>query len=135
MSFLSNLFSGQTDPLKTYSKELDEVNGYQEEVAKLSQEQIQTEIRDFKSKIKDLKTDPEVFDYLDEIAPRVFALTREASKRSIGQFHYDVQVVGGFALADRKIAEMSTGEGKTLTATLPLAFIRFGRPRRPFGNR
>ncbi len=121
MSFLSSLFSGQSDPLKTYGGELAEVNSYKDEVEKLSQEQIQQEIKDFRLKIKELESDKEVFEKLREIAPRVFALTREAAKRGIGQFHYDVQVVGGFALANSKIAEMKTGEGKTLTATLPLA--------------
>jgi len=144
MSFLSKLFSGQSNPLKTYAKELDEVNSYQEEAVKLSQEQIRQEIKDFRQKIADLsklKEDEEpgakkkifgqnqadnrkeIFAYLKEIEARVFALTREVAKRTIGQFHYDVQVVGGLALANSKIAEMKTGEGKTLTATLPLTLF------------
>ncbi len=120
--------------MQKYGKELTLVNSFKDEVAKLSQEQIQQEIKDFRLKIsaiggsasggKDTKNvDEEVFEYLKEISPRVFALTREAMQRSIGKFHYDVQIVGGFALADSKIAEMKTGEGKTNTAVLPLALF------------
>lgn len=123
MSFLSKLFGGQSSPLETYSKELAQVNGFKEEVSKLTQEQIQKEIVDFRVQISELEKHEDVFKKLKEIAPRVFALTRESAKRSIGQFHYDVQVVGGFVLANGKIAEMKTGEGKTLTATLPLALF------------
>src|SRR5205085_7882664 len=57
---------------------------------------------------------------LEDILPEAFAVVREASKRTIGQRHFDVQLVGGIALHEGKIAEMKTGEGKTLTATLPL---------------
>lgn len=123
MSFLSKLFGGQSSPLETYAKELAQVNSFKDEVAKLTQEQIIDEIKSFKSKLADLETEKETFEELKKIAPRVFALTRESAKRSIGQFHYDVQVVGGFVLANGKIAEMKTGEGKTLTATLPLALF------------
>ncbi len=104
-----------------YSKELLEVNGYKEEAEKLSQDQIKQEVADLKLELRKLETEKEIFAHLQKIAPRVFALTREAAKRSIGQFHYDVQVAGGFVLSNGKIAEMKTGEGKTLTATLPLA--------------
>lgn len=120
MSFLSKMFGGASSPLETYKKELDTVNGFKDEVAALSEGQIQKEIFGFKEQLKDLEEFDEVYKKLKEIRPRVFALTREAAKRSIGQFHYDVQVVGGFVLSEGKIAEMKTGEGKTLTATLPL---------------
>jgi preprotein translocase subunit SecA len=106
--------------MENYGSRLEAVNAFKDEVAGLSQEQIQQEIKDFRLKIKDLKSNKELRAELDEILPRVFALTREAAKRTIGQFHYDVQVIGGAALANNKIAEMKTGEGKTLTATLPL---------------
>src|SRR5436309_2887030 len=121
MSFISKLFGGQSSALETYQKELDKVNSFKDEAAGLSAEQIQHEIKDFRLKLKDLNSFEEVQKELREIRPRVFALTREVAKRSIGQFHYDVQVVGGLALTEGKIAEMKTGEGKTLTATLPLA--------------
>jgi len=120
MSFLSKMFGGESTATEKYTNHLEKVNSFKEEVVTLNKEQIQKEINAFKLAIKELKSDKEIFDYLNEIAPRVFALTREASKRTIGQFHYDVQVIGGFVLANNKIAEMKTGEGKTLTATLPL---------------
>ncbi len=120
MAFFKNFFGLNANALTKYAKQIEVVNAFKDEVAALSKEQIQQEIKDFKSKTSEKKTDKEIFDYLMEISPRVFALTREAAKRSIGQFHYDVQVAGGFVLADNKIAEMKTGEGKTLTATLPL---------------
>ena len=104
-----------------YESELDQVNSFKQEVKDLNQEQIRQEIKDLRLKIKDLQDKDQISKILKEFRPRVFALVREASARTIGQTHYDVQVVGGLALADGKIAEMRTGEGKTLTATLPLA--------------
>ncbi len=120
MSFLSNFFGGDKSPLETYGSQLLAVNAFKDEVAGLSQEKMREEVESFKLKVKSLETKDEIRDELEEILPRVFALTREAAKRTIGQFHFDVQVVGGAALANKKIAEMKTGEGKTLTATLPL---------------
>src|SRR4051812_8681064 len=114
MSFLSNLFSGEKNPLETYKKELAAINSFKEEIEGLSQEQIQAEISNFKLEISKLETNKEIQNKLFEIRPRVFALIREAAKRSIGQFHYDVQLVGGIVLSEGKIAEMRTGEGKTL---------------------
>ncbi len=123
MSFFSKIFSGEKSPLERYGKELAAVNGYKEEVAKLSQEQIREEISNFKLQISKLQSNEEIFKLLKEVSPRVFALTRESAKRTIGQFHYDVQIAGGFVLSNGKIAEMKTGEGKTLTATLPLVLF------------
>ncbi len=128
MSLFSKFFSFEGDPLKTYAKELATINSYKDEVAGLSEEQIKREIADFKTGFAQAagadgetkeKFD-DIYKKLIEIRPRVFALTREAAKRTIGQFHYDVQIVGGIVLSVGKIAEMKTGEGKTLTATLPL---------------
>lgn len=120
MSFLSKLFGGESSPLEKYGKQLAEVNGFKDEVKNLSEENIRNEIKDLRLKIKELETDDEIIKHLKTIAPRVFALTREASTRTTGKTHYDVQVVGGFSLAEGRISEMKTGEGKTLTATLPL---------------
>jgi preprotein translocase subunit SecA len=102
---------------------LSEVNSYKESISSLSNEQIQKEIKDFKTEISEISNQNDVLKKLMEIRPRVFALAREAAKRSIGQFHYDVQVIGGLALTEGRIAEMKTGEGKTLTATLPLVLF------------
>ncbi len=119
MSFLSKLFPFEPRPEKEYAKELAQINALAESVAKLSQDEIREEIQNFKKTLADLSGE-KLYKKLVSIRPRVFALVREAAKRSIGQFHYDVQVLGGIVLCNRKIAEMKTGEGKTLTATLPL---------------
>lgn len=120
MSFLSKIFTPEKSPLTKFRRELEQVNSYKEEAAGLSEEQIKGEIARFKADLAKVKDKEEIFQKLKENAPRVFALTREAAKRTIGQFHYDVQVVGGLVLSEGRIAEMKTGEGKTLTATLPL---------------
>lgn len=111
------------DPLAKYASEIAKINGFAEDVGKLSDDAIKAEISDYKAELKKVTEQDKVFKKLLEIRPRVFALTREAGKRAIGQFHYDVQLAGGIALADGKIAEMKTGEGKTLTATLPIALF------------
>jgi preprotein translocase subunit SecA len=124
MSIFNKIFAvASTDPLKIYASELAKINGFGEEVAALSAEQIQAEMTAFRSELEKLSDESAVFKKLAEIRPRVFALTREAAKRAIGQFHYDVQVAGGLVLSEGRIAEMKTGEGKTLTATLPLALF------------
>jgi preprotein translocase subunit SecA len=123
MSFISKLFSFEKNPLDVHRKELGKINSFTEEIQGLSQEQIQAEIKSFEAELQKISDTDKVFKKLTEIRPRVFALTREAAKRSIGQFHYDVQIVGGISLSVGAIAEMRTGEGKTLTATLPLVLF------------
>ncbi|MDQ3018266.1 MAG: preprotein translocase subunit SecA, partial [bacterium] len=124
MSIFTKLFSfASSDPLQKYSAELAEINSFKDEIAGLSDDQIKSEVEKFKAEVKELDTEEKIFKKLVEIRARVFALTREASKRSTGQFHYDVQLVGGIALSEGRIAEMKTGEGKTLTATLPLVLF------------
>jgi preprotein translocase subunit SecA len=121
MSIFSRFFSA--DPLQTYNAEISKINSLKDEVEGLSDEQIRAEIAQFKTELSAITDHGKVFKRLIEIRPRVFALAREASKRSRGQFHFDVQLAGGIALASNKIAEMKTGEGKTLTATLPLVLF------------
>lgn len=121
MSIFSRFFSN--DPLKTYASEIAKINGFKDEIAALSDDQIREEISKLKTDFEAIKEESKVFKKLAEIRPRVFALTREASKRSRGQFHYDVQIAGGIAMSEANIAEMKTGEGKTLTATLPLVLF------------
>jgi preprotein translocase subunit SecA len=123
MKFLKKLNLFNPSPMNTYAADLKVINGYKEEVEKLSAEDIRKEVSELQEEFKGLKTDEEVFKKIKEVRLRMFALTREAAKRSIGQFHYDVQLVGGLVLSEGKIAEMKTGEGKTLTATLPLALF------------
>lgn len=122
MALFSRLFTIEPKAQDTYAKELGQINSHRETAAALSEEQIKKEIADFQEKAKG-KTNEEIFKYLKEIRPRVFALTREAAVRTIGQFHYDVQMIGGLALAEGRISEMKTGEGKTLTATAPLSLF------------
>lgn len=124
MSFISKIFSSvSSDPLKIYHSEISKINSYKEEISVLSDDAIKSEIQSFKDVLSGISESEKIFKKLVEIRPRVFALTREVAKRSIGQFHYDVQLAGGIALASGKIAEMKTGEGKTLTATLPLVLF------------
>ena len=120
MSFFTKFFNGAKNPLDKWSEELSVTNGFKSEIEKLTEAEIKEEILKFKIEVSSVSSKEEIQKKIREITPRVFALTREAAKRTIGQFHYDVQIVGGFALAENHIAEMKTGEGKTLTATLPL---------------
>ncbi len=124
MSFITRLFrSAKGDPLAKYASEIAKINSYKEEIAALSDEAIKEEIQKYKTELTEIKDQTAIFKKLAELRPRVFALTREASKRARGQFHYEVQLAGGIALAEGRIAEMKTGEGKTLTATLPIALF------------
>ncbi len=120
MSFLTNLFSGEKNALDTYRKELDLANSYADEITKLSQEEIRKEILEFRSELGKFEHTNEIKKKLWDIAPRVFALVREATKRALNKPHFDVQIIGGFVLAKGGIAEMKTGEGKTQTAVLSL---------------
>lgn len=103
------------DPLKDFYPILQQVNEFEKELEKKSDEEIKEEYLKIKEKVKN-------GDDKEKYLSRVFALVREASKRTLGQRHYDVQILGGIALAKGKIAQMLTGEGKTLTATLAAAF-------------
>jgi preprotein translocase subunit SecA len=112
MSFLTNLFSdSNVTVVKRLQKKVDQINSLEKEFESKSQEELQALTKKWKS-------DPNLD--LDEILPLAFAAVREASKRTLGQRHYDVQLIGGMVLHQGSIAEMRTGEGKTLVATLPL---------------
>lgn len=99
--------------LKQYRKTVNDINSLEQQFEGLSDEQLQAKTTELKALLAQGKT-------LDEILPSAFALVREASKRTLKMRHFDVQLVGGIALHQGKIAEMRTGEGKTLTATLPV---------------
>ena len=92
---------------------VDKINGLEEEISKLTDEQIKNKTNEFKEQLEEGKT-------LDDILPEAFAVVREASKRVLGMRHFDVQLIGGIILHQGRIAEMKTGEGKTLVATLPV---------------
>ena len=89
------------------------INELEGEISKLTDEQLKNKTNEFKKQLEEGKT-------LDDILPEAFAVTREASKRVLGMRHFDVQLIGGIILHQGRIAEMKTGEGKTLVATLPV---------------
>ena len=99
--------------LKSIAPQVEAINRLEPEVQKLSDSQLQAMTGTFKQRLSDGET-------LDDILPEAFAAVREASVRTLGMRHFDVQLVGGIVLHQGKIAEMKTGEGKTLAATLPL---------------
>jgi preprotein translocase subunit SecA len=105
------LRAGEGRKFKTYQKRAEAINRFEPEMEALSD----AEIREEADKLRERARGGES---LEDLLPEAFALTREASKRSTGQRHYDVQLIGGMVLNDGAIAEMRTGEGKTLTATL-----------------
>ncbi len=111
-SFLQNLFDkGQ---ISKYKGRVAQINVLEAEVSKLADTDFPIEIGKLKERVQKGES-------LDSILPYTFALVREASKRVSGKRHYDVQLIGGMVLHDGKIAEMRTGEGKTLVATLPVS--------------
>lgn len=109
--FLDRLFRVDQKQLKALDKKANEVEAYKEEMAALSDEELKAKTPYFRQLLADGKT-------LDDILPEAFAVAREAAKRVLGEFPYDVQVIGAIALHRGDVAEMKTGEGKTLTATM-----------------
>ncbi len=100
---------------------VDEINALEGEFEKLSDDALRAKTDEFRARLKEaLDAGRSEEDALEELLPEAFAAVREASKRTIGLRHYDVQLIGGMTLHQGKIAEMRTGEGKTLVATLPL---------------
>src|SRR3989344_6483707 len=114
MSILTKIFG---DANEKYIKELqpivEKINNRELEFEKFSNEKLKERTEELKERLRQGET-------LDDILPEVFALTRESGKRALNQRHFDCQLIGGSVLHEGKIAEMKTGEGKTLTATLAL---------------
>jgi preprotein translocase subunit SecA len=131
--FLTKVFGSSNQRyIKTLKPLVDEINALEPTVKEMSDEEMRARIAELreqvKSRVGDIKGRDEetrkerkrrTQEALDEILPEVFALTREASVRATGMRHFDVQLIGGIALHQGRIAEMRTGEGKTLVATLP----------------
>ena len=92
---------------------VDKINGLEEEISKLSDSELKAKTEKFKNRYANGES-------LDDLLPEAFAVVREASKRVLGMRHFDVQLIGGVVLHQGRIAEMKTGEGKTLVATLPV---------------
>src|SRR5579872_7192636 len=111
---LSTIFgTANQRELKRIKHLVDAINAFEPSIKNLSDEQLRAKTNEFRQRYQDGET-------LDDLLPEAFAVVREASARTLGQRHYDVQLLGGIVLHQGKIAEMKTGEGKTLTATLPL---------------
>ena len=104
--------AGEGKILRDLSKVVDQVNAFEPAISPLSDESLRAKTAEFKTRFAGGES-------LDDLLPEAFAVIREAAKRTLGQRHYDVQIMGGAALHRGNIAEMRTGEGKTLVATLP----------------
>ena len=113
MSILSKIFGDANEKfVKNLQPTIKKINSFEAEFEKFSAERIKEKTKEFKERLSKGET-------LDEILPEAFALVREAGKRTLNQRHFDAQMVGGIVLQQGKIAEMKTGDGKTLSATLP----------------
>lgn len=114
LDFITRNFFGNLNErkLKPYAKRVERINALEPEFEQLTDEQLKAKTDYFKQQYAEGQS-------LDDLLEPAFATVREAARRTLGQRHFDVQLIGGMALHDGKIAEMKTGEGKTLVATLP----------------
>ena len=113
-NFLTKIFGSRNDRLlKQYRKTAASINALEPALEKLSDDELRAKTQEFKGRVAGGES-------LDKLLPEAFAVVREGSKRVMKMRHFDVQLIGGMALHEGKIAEMRTGEGKTLTATLPV---------------
>ena len=114
MSVLGKILrTGEGKTLKRLERRVLEINGFEPDMEALTDEQLAAKTVEFRERF-------EGGEELDELLPEAFAAVREAAKRTLGMRHFDVQLIGGMVLHEGRIAEMKTGEGKTLVATLPL---------------
>jgi preprotein translocase subunit SecA len=113
-AILRKLFGTKNDrEMKRLWPMVDRINALETGISALSDEELKAKTPEFRSRLEGEET-------LDDILPEAFAVVREVSKRTLGMRHFDVQLIGGLVLHEGKIAEMKTGEGKTLVATLPV---------------
>ncbi|MBE7052843.1 MAG: preprotein translocase subunit SecA [Ruminococcaceae bacterium] len=113
MGFFEKIFGSYSDrEIKRIKPIVEKINALESDFEKLSDTELKQKTDEFKLRLKNGQT-------LDDILPEAFATVREASKRTLGMRHFDVQLIGGIVLHQGRIAEMKTGEGKTLVATLP----------------
>ncbi|MFY9469127.1 MAG: preprotein translocase subunit SecA [Solirubrobacterales bacterium] len=110
---------GEGKKFKQFEKQVERVNAFEPEFELLDDDELRTETAALRERAANGES-------LDDLLPHAFALTREASKRTLGMRHFDVQMIGGMVLHHGDIAEMKTGEGKTLTATLPVVLNAIG---------
>ena len=112
--FLQKIFGSRNQRLvKQYQKTVTAINALEPQIEQLTDDQLRAKTGEFRQRVASGES-------LDKLLPEAFAVCREASKRVLKMRHFDVQLLGGIALHEGKIAEMRTGEGKTLTATLPV---------------
>ena len=117
MSLFSKIFGGESSKFIGNTKEIvAKINALEADISKLADADFPKKTQEFKGQLAKSENKTETF---NEILPEAFALVREAAKRNLGERHYDVQLIGGLALHSGKIAEMRTGEGKTLVVVLP----------------
>ncbi len=112
-NFISKLFDSNKSTLKRYGKIADDIDRWEDDMAALSDDQLKAKTTEFQRRYQDGES-------LDDLLVEAFATVREAARRVLGLFPYRVQLMGGMALHEGNIAEMKTGEGKTLTATMPV---------------
>ncbi len=112
-NILKKLYNDDKRELKKFEKIADKVESHADEMSKLSDEQLQAKTPEFRDRLKKGES-------LDDLLPEAFAVAREGAKRVLGLYPFHVQILGGIALHYGNIAEMMTGEGKTLTATMPV---------------
>ena len=113
MAFLKSIVDGNEREVARLRRTARAVNGFEEAFAALTDEQLKAKTAEFRKRLDDGES-------LDDMLPETFAVVREAGKRTLGMRHFDVQIMGGQVLFEGRIAEMKTGEGKTLVATLPV---------------
>jgi preprotein translocase subunit SecA len=113
MGFLKRLFDGNEREIARLQRTVDRVNELEGQMQALSDEQLRAKTDEFRRRLGEGES-------LDELLPETFAVVREAGRRTLGMRHFDVQIMGGQVLYEGRIAEMKTGEGKTLVATLPV---------------
>ncbi len=111
-NFLKNILDDNEKEVKRYRKRVEAINDLESRFQKLQPEEFPRQTEEFRQRLNNGES-------LDDILPEAFALVREASRRTLGMRHFDVQLIGGMVLHDGRISEMKTGEGKTLVATLP----------------
>ncbi|MBO8137694.1 MAG: preprotein translocase subunit SecA [Desulfotomaculum sp.] len=113
LKFIKGLFDQNAREVKKIQRVVDQINGYEPEIQALSDSELRAKTGEFKNRLQSGET-------LEDLLPEAFAVVREASRRVLGMRHFDVQLIGGVVLHQGRIAEMKTGEGKTLVATLPV---------------
>jgi len=121
------IFGSRNDrELKRLRPEVETINQLEPEIEKKSADELRSRIAELKTQLSAIQERERLEEMMLEVLPEVFAMVREAAKRTLGQRHFDVQLVGGMMLHQGKIAEMKTGEGKTLVATLPAVLNALG---------